>query len=59
LGVEFVPSGQGVDVLIGFPRTAAIALEDQDVEFASQIGAADVKYKFKLKDMVLKGKLEL
>jgi hypothetical protein len=59
LGVELVPNGQGVDVLIGFPRTAPIALDDQEVELASQIGTASVKYRFKLKDMVSKGKLEL
>lgn len=59
LGVEFVPNGQGVDVLIGFPRSAPIALDDQEVELTSQIGTASVKYKFKLKDMVSRGKLEL
>ena len=59
LGVEFVASNQGVDVLIGFPRTAPIVLEDQEVELSSQIGTASVKSKFKLKDMVFKGKLEL
>ena len=59
LGVEFVPNGSAVDVLIGFPRTIPLTLEDQEVEFSSQIGPAAVKYKFKLKDMLLHGKLEL
>lgn len=59
LGVELVPSNAGVDVLIGFPRTTPIILEDQDVDFTSQIGTATVKYRFRLKEMVFKGRLEL
>jgi hypothetical protein len=59
LAVEFVPNGTAVDVLIGFPRTLPLTLEDQEAEFSSQIGPAGIKYKFKLKDMVLHGKLEL
>jgi len=48
-----------VDVLIGFPRSTRITLEDQEVELASEIGGATLRYKFRLKDMVLRGKLEL
>ncbi len=59
VAVEFLPDGSAVDVLVGFPRTLPFTLEDQEVEFSAQIGAAAVKYKFKLKDMVVRGKLEL
>lgn len=59
VAVEFLPNGTAVDVLIGFPRTLPFTSEDQEVEFSAQIGAAAVKYKFKLKDMVVRGKLEL
>jgi hypothetical protein len=59
IAVDFLPVGSTVDVLIAFPRSARIALEDQEVEVASEIGRATVRYKFKLKDMVLRGKLEL
>ena len=59
IAVDFVPNGSSVDVLIGFPRAMPITLEDQEVELASQIGGATVRYKFKLKDMVVRGKLEL
>jgi len=59
IAVDFVPHGSAVDVLIGFPRTLPITLEDQEVELASQIGSATVRYKFRLKDMVVRGKLEL
>jgi hypothetical protein len=57
--VDFLAVGPTVDVLIGFPRSTRITLEDQDVELASEIGRATVRYKFKLKDMVVRGKLEL
>ncbi len=59
VGVDFVPNGSTVDVLIAFPRSMRIALEDQEVELASEIGRATVRYKFKLKDMVVRGNLEL
>src|SRR5258708_14529862 len=57
--VEFAPNGAEVDVLMGFPKSTPIALDDMEVELASQIGPASVKYKFKLRDMVVRGKLEL
>lgn len=59
VGVDFVPNGSAVDVLIAFPRSMHITLEDQEVEVTSEIGRATVRYKFKLKDMVVRGKLEL
>jgi hypothetical protein len=57
--VQFVPNGGNVDVIVGFERTSEITLDDQEVEFSSLIGSVTVKYKFKLKDMAIKGKLEL
>jgi hypothetical protein len=42
-----------------FPKTAAIALDDKEVEFISRVGTLEVKRKFKLKDMVRGDKLEL
>ncbi len=59
LGVELLPVGPNVDVLIGFPRNPEITLADEEVEFSAQIGELEVRYKFKLKDMVYKGQLEL
>ena len=59
IDVDFLAVGSTVDVLIGFPRTTRITLEDQEVDLASEIGRASVRYKFKLKDMVVRGKLEL
>ena len=59
VAIDFAANGTLVDVLLGFSRSAPIALEDMEAELASQIGPATVKYKFKLKDMVVRGKLEL
>lgn len=57
--VEFVASGGSVDVLLAFPKTSPFTPADQEIEFASRIGTVDVKYRFRLKDMVVRGKLEL
>jgi len=53
------PTQGGAILFIGFPRTDPITLADGDVEFAVKIGALSVTKKFKLKDMVFHGRLEL
>jgi hypothetical protein len=57
--VEFVQGGDNVDVLLAFPKTSPFTLADQEIDFASRIGTVDVKYRFRLKDMIVRGKLEL
>ena len=50
------------DLVKRFGSTELIRLTtpaDQEIEFASHIGTVDVKYRFRLKDMVFRGKLEL
>lgn len=42
-----------------FPRTDAITLADQEVEFTTRLGQSGVKNTFKLKDMVFDGRLAL
>jgi hypothetical protein len=59
IAIQLVPNGGNVDVILGFERKPEIALEDQEAEFESMIGNVSVKYRFKLKDMAVKGKLEL
>ena len=62
LGAEHVqvsPMEGSVDLHLMFPRTEAITLEDKNVEFKLALGPMDVKKKFKLKDMVFNGNLEL
>ena len=51
--------GNAADLLFFFPRSAGITLEDKDVELIAKLGRMETKKKFKLKDMVLNGKLEL
>ena len=62
LGAEHVqinPSEEAIDLHVLFPRTEAITLEDQNVEFKLALGQIEVKKKFKLKDMVFNGELSL
>ena len=42
-----------------FPRTDPIVLEDKEVEFVTAIGTLEIKHKFKLRDLLVKGELEL
>jgi hypothetical protein len=53
------PARGGAILFVGFPRTDPITLADGDVEFEVKIGALGVKKKFKLKDMIFHGRLEL
>lgn len=48
-----------MDVLIAFPRSMPYTLDDKEVEFQTKLGTATVKVKFRLKDMVYSGKLEM
>ena len=42
-----------------FPKTTTFTAEDKELEFSSKFGKTAVKHKFKLKDMVFNGKLEM
>jgi hypothetical protein len=48
-----------VIVLFTFPKDDAIRVDDREVEFVTKVGQFEVKKKFSLKDMVVRGKLEL
>ncbi len=56
-----VSQGQPLaDVYLLFPRTRAVQLEDKDVELVvTGIGPLEVRRKFRLKEMLFDGKLEL
>ena len=47
------------EILLMFPRSQTITLADKQVEFVTLLGRQKVKKKFKLKEMVYNGKLEL
>ena len=42
-----------------FPKTAAFTAEDKEMEFSSKFDKTAIKKKFKLKDMVFNGKVEM
>jgi hypothetical protein len=57
---DFRMVGQGrVDAIFAFPRTNPIVEDDKDVEFSCKVGGITLKQKFRLKDMLFNGKLEL
>jgi len=55
-----VEQDQG-NLLLGFffPRTDAITLDDKEVEVFTKLGEVEIKKKFKPKDMVFHGQLEM
>jgi len=62
--VQFTKRDKVVDALLFFPRpmagsSAAYTADDKELEFVSKFEKLSVKYRFKLKDMVYHGKLEL
>lgn len=50
---------QSFDVFFAFPKSLDLKVEDQEIEFETNISGLQLKRKFKLKDMVYEGKLEL
>jgi hypothetical protein len=52
-------SGAGFALVFAFPRTDAIALQDNEVEFVTKLGTLEIKSKFKLREMVAGGHLQL
>ena len=50
---------KGVIIALMFPKKDPFSLDDKEVEFSMKLGNTTAKRKFKLKDMVFDGKLEL
>jgi hypothetical protein len=57
--VQFSGQGRSIDAHFVFPRTANLTADDKEVDFSTKFGKTVVKAKFKLKDMVVNGKLDL
>ena len=57
--IQVSKPGKTMDVVFAFPRSMPFTVEDKEVEFDTKLGASTLKYRFKLKDMVLNGKLEM
>lgn len=51
--------GRLAEALFAFPKTAPITMDDKEVEFTLKIGDVNIKQKFRLKDMLINGKLDL
>jgi hypothetical protein len=55
-----VSGGRGSGVMsFVFPKSTSFSVEDKEVEFSSKFDTTAVKKKFKLKDMVFNGKVEM
>lgn len=50
---------QSLTLVMQFPRTDPITLDDKDVEVVTKLGVDEIKKKFKLSDMVFAGELAL
>ena len=57
--VQTDQQGRAVSVYLIFPRKPEITLADEEVEVDLKLPASELKRKFRLKDMVYDGKLEL
>lgn len=61
--VQAAPDQRGANLYLFFPKSQpgshVIALEDNEVEVSMKLGSTEIKRKFKLKDMVFEGKLEI
>jgi hypothetical protein len=57
--VELTVSQTTGNIVFYFPRSAPYTLDDKDLELSTKLGTVPLVYKFRLKDMVFGGKLEL
>lgn len=57
--VQVTGGGRVGNVSFLFPRTTTFTAEDRDMEFSTKFDKTAVKKKFKLKDMVFNGKVEM
>jgi hypothetical protein len=57
--IEVGKPGKTMDVIFVFPRSMPFTVDDKEVELDTKLGTSTLKYKFKLKDMLLNGKLEM
>ena len=57
--VLFQPGQGALLLLVAFPKADPLTLEDRDVEFMTKLGDFSIKKRFRLRDMVFQGGLEL
>ena len=59
MDVQVTNAGRNGNVSFLFPKTTTFTAEDKELEFSSKFDKTAVKKKFKLKDMVFNGKVEM
>jgi len=60
IDVQVSAGGRGAaNVVFLFPKTTPFTVEDKEVEFSTKFDKTPIKHKFKLKDMVFNGKVEM
>jgi hypothetical protein len=57
--IEVSKPGPSMTVIMAFPRSMPFTVEDKEVELTTKLGTSNLRYRFKLKDMVVNGKLEM
>jgi hypothetical protein len=59
--VDFMTGNVGptAEVMFAFPKSTPITEDDKEVEFSVRIGDFNIRQKFRLKDMLVNGKLDL
>ncbi len=51
--------GGTFDLIFVFPKDAGLTVDDKEVELVTKVGKMNIRKKFKLKEMVFNGKLEM
>jgi len=59
MDVQVSAAGRNMNLSFLFPRTTNFTAEDKEFEFVTKFDKTTVKHKFKLKDMVFNGKVEM
>ena len=57
--ISFEYQGELLTIEFAFSRAEAIGERDEELEFVTRLAAAEIKTKFKVKDMMVGGRLEL
>ncbi len=57
--VQVAAAGRNVNLYFLFPRTTVFTADDKELEFSTKFGTTAIKHRFKLKDMVVNGKVEM
>lgn len=51
--------GGNFDLIMVFPKDAGLTVDDKEFEFVTKVGKMSIRKKYKLKDMMFNGKLEM